>query len=201
MKPIYAASFVALAVTAFAVPANADTLYVPAPPPAAPGHPLNLGADHRASQVGDLVQVVFNFALNSSTSDITNVANSYTMSANSGTGLLNLPLLRLGAGLGASQTTGLNTGQTAANTFTASMEATVTQVLPSGALVISGLQNMTLDGKPQKLHVTGTVRPEDISNGDSVLSSNVANVIATFDGPGFNAAHRGLLQQIVDFLF
>lgn len=196
-----AVPFIAIAVAALALPASADTLYVPEPPPAAPGHPMHLGADHRAAQVGDLVQVVFNFALDSSTSDVTNVNNSYTMSANGGTGLFNLPLIRLGAGLGASQVTGLNTAQTAANTFTASMEATVTQVLPSGALVISGLQNMTVDGKPQKLHVTGTVRPDDISNTDTVLSSNVANVMATFDGPGFNAAHRGLLQQIVDFLF
>ena len=54
--------FLALAmVAALAAPAMADTLYQAAPPPAAPGHPLRLGPDHKATQVGDLVQVVFNF--------------------------------------------------------------------------------------------------------------------------------------------
>jgi len=55
------ASLIAAAVLALAGPAAADTLYVAGPPAAAPGHPMHLGADHRASQVGDLVHIVFNF--------------------------------------------------------------------------------------------------------------------------------------------
>ena len=197
MKPL----LVAAALVAFAVPANADTLYVAGPPPSSMGHPMRLGADHIAQQVGDLVQVIFNFNLNSTTSDLTNVNNSYSLNGGTGSGLFNLPLLRLGAGLTGSRSSSLNTGQSAANSFTASMEATVTQVLPSGALVIAGDQTMTVEGKPQKLRITGVIRREDISSADTVLSSNVANANANFDGPGFNAAHRGLLQKIVDFLF
>lgn len=192
---------IALGLAAFAVPAAADTLYVPAPPPAAAGHPMRLGADHRASQVGDLVQVIFNFSQNSSATDSTNVTNSYTNALNGATGLFNLPLLRLGGTLGANSATALNTNQNAAHSFSASMEATVTQVLPSGNLVISGIQSMVVDGKPQKLHITGTIRPDDISSADAVLSSNVANASASFDGAGYNSAHRGLLQRLVDFLF
>lgn len=67
--------------------------------------------------------------------------------------------------------------------------------------MIAGDQTMTVEGKPQKLRITGVIRREDISNADTVLSSNVANANANFDGPGFNAAHKGLLQKIVDFLF
>lgn len=128
MKPL----LVAAALVAFALPANADTLYVAGPPQSSMGHPMRLGADHIAQQVGDLVQVVFNFNLNSSTSDLTNVNNNYSLNGASGSGLFNLPLLRLGAGLSGSRSSSLNTGQSAANSFTASMEATVTQVLPSG---------------------------------------------------------------------
>jgi flagellar L-ring protein FlgH len=197
MKPL----LVAVALFAFAAPASADTLYVAGPPQTSMGHPMRLGADHIAQQVGDLVQVVFNFNLNSTTSDLTNVNNNYSLSGTAGTGIFNLPLLNLGAGLGGSRASSLNTGQTAANSFTASMEATVTQVLPSGALVIAGDQTMTVEGKPQKLRITGVIRREDITNADTVLSSNVANANANFDGPGFNAAHKGLLQKITDFLF
>ena len=35
-------------------PAAADTLYQAAPPPAAPGHPLRLGADHKAQHPAEL---------------------------------------------------------------------------------------------------------------------------------------------------
>jgi len=189
------------ALVAFAAPAAADTLYVAGPPAASMGHPMRLGADHTAQQVGDLVQIIFNFSLNSSTSDVTNINNSYSLNASGGTGLFNLPLLRMGAGLGGSRSSNLNTGQTASNSFTASMEATVTQVLPSGALVIAGDQTMTVEGKPQKLRITGVIRREDISNADTILSSNVANANANFDGPGFNAKNKGLVQKILDFLF
>ncbi len=44
------------------VAAAADTLYQAAPPPAGPGHPLRLMADHRAAQIGDLVYVTFDIA-------------------------------------------------------------------------------------------------------------------------------------------
>ena len=193
--------FLAAALLAFAAPAAADTLYVAGPPPSSMGHPMRLGADHKAQQVGDLVQVVFNFSLNSSTSDVTNLNNSYSMNGTAGSGIFNLPLLRLGAGLGASRSSNNNTTQSQANTFTASMEATVTQVLPSGALVIAGDQTMTVEGKPQKLRITGVIRREDISSADTVLSSNVANASASFDGPAFNPKSKGILQKIVDFLF
>jgi flagellar L-ring protein FlgH len=197
MKPL----LVAAALVAFAVPAYADTLYVAGPPQSSMGHPMRLGSDHIAQQVGDLVQVIFNFSLNSSTSDLTNVNNNYSLAASGGSGLFNLPLLRLGASLNGTRSSSLNTAQSANNTFNASMEATVTQVLPSGALVIAGDQTMTVEGKPQKLGITGVIRREDISSADTVLSSNVANANANFNGAGFTAAHKGLLQKITDFLF
>ena len=51
-----------LAVLAMApLAAQADTLYQAAPPPAGPGHPIRLMSDHRASQVGDLCYIVFDF--------------------------------------------------------------------------------------------------------------------------------------------
>ena len=43
------------------VMASADSLYQAAPPPAGPGHPLRLGPDHRAQQIGDLVYIRFDF--------------------------------------------------------------------------------------------------------------------------------------------
>jgi len=194
----------ALAVAALlagAAPATADSLYVAAPPPAAPGHPMRLGADHRASQIGDLVHVVFNFNGTANNSDTSTTTNSYTNSGSPGTGLFNLPLLRLGFGIGATQNLAMGKTQAIVQTFTSSMTATVTNVLPSGTLVITGDQKLSINGVPQSLHVTGTVRPEDIDNTDSVLSSLVANIDAKFTGIDSQEKNKGILQKIIGFLF
>jgi len=195
------ASLIAAAVLAFAGPAAADSLYVAGPPPAAPGHPMHLGADHRATQVGDLVHIVFNFNGSANNSDAATTSNSYTNTLNSGSGLFNLPLLRLGGGIGASTQTGLAKTQTVVQTFTSSMTAVVTNVLPSGAMQVAGDQKLTINGIPQALHVTGTIRQEDIDNTDSVLSSLVANIDAKFSGIDTQEHNKGILQKIVGFLF
>src|SRR5438270_387161 len=94
------APFFAIAlVAALWAPAAADTLYQAAPPPSGPGHPLRLGPDHKASQAGDLLQVIFNFAVNSTSSDVSSVNNSFNLGVGQGTGLANVSLLRFGAGL------------------------------------------------------------------------------------------------------
>jgi flagellar L-ring protein precursor FlgH len=192
--------FVLAFVTALTAPAFADTLYQAAPPPAGPGHPLRLGADHKASQVGDLVQVIFNFNVNSTSSDVTNVNNSYNLGLGQGTGLANVSLLRFGAGLNGGRQTQSSKTQSGQNTFVSTMEAQVTDVLPSGALRIAGDQALIVNGQKQTLHITGLVRPEDIDGTDSVLSTRVANVEAKFDG-NFQEKKKGLIQKILDFLF
>jgi flagellar L-ring protein precursor FlgH len=195
------ASLLALAFAASCIaPAAADTLYQSAPPPAAPGHPLHLGADHKAQQVGDLVQVVFNFAVNSTSSAVTTVNNNYQLGVNPGSGLANLSLLRFGAGLQGGRQTQTSKTQTGQNTFVSTMEAQVTDVLPSGALRIAGNQLLDVNGEKQVMHITGLIRQEDVDSTDSVLSTRVADVQATFSG-NFQDKHKGLVSKILDFLF
>lgn len=66
--------------------AYADTLYVSQPVTTAPGHPLRLGPDHRASQIGDLIGVQFNFNVTSSSTDVVNNSKTYNIGLNPGTG-------------------------------------------------------------------------------------------------------------------
>jgi flagellar L-ring protein precursor FlgH len=81
------------------------------------------------------------------------------------------------------------------------MTAVVTAVLPSGAMVVAGDQKLTVNGIPQSLHVTGTLRQEDIDNTDSILSSSVANIDAKFSGIDTQERNKGILQKIIGFLF
>ncbi|HUA08815.1 MAG TPA: flagellar basal body L-ring protein FlgH [Candidatus Acidoferrales bacterium] len=190
----------AMILLAFApVAAAADTLYQAAPPPAGPGHPLSLMDDHRAQQVGDLVYVQFD--LTNSNSEVNNYSSNkqVAMTGGGGQGVFNLPLVRLNNSVTGQSTTSTAQTATGSNAFTATMMATVTGILPSGALQIAGDQALTVNGQLQTLHITGTIRPVDIDNTDTVLASRVANVQATFKGN--DQKNKGLLARILSWLF
>jgi len=58
---------------------------------------------------------------------------------------------------------------------------------------------MTINGRAQTLHITGTIRPEDIDSTDTVLASRVANVQGAFKGDDLK--NKGLLSRILSWLF
>lgn len=180
--------------------ANADTLYVAPPAAAAPGHPLRLGPDHRASQIGDLVNVLFNFSSANTNTQNVNDSKQFNGGLAAGTGLAGIGFLRFPSSLGgqsAFQATKSATGDTS---FQSDMMAQVIDVLPSGVLVISGDQALVVNGQRQILHVTGLVRPEDIDSTDTVLSTRLADVQAKFDG-NYIGQHVGIIRRILNWLF
>lgn len=181
------------------VTAAADTLYQAAPAPAGPGHPLRLGPDHRAQQIGDLVYVNFDF--NDSNSHTNNYSSnkSFNTSYAGGTGNFAISLLRNVSGIGGASATSTAQSASGADSFISTMMTTVTNVLPSGALDIEGDQDVNINGRKQTLHITGTIRPEDLAQDDSILASRVANVHAQFLGNDLK--DKGLLSRILSWLF
>lgn len=186
--------------------AMADTLYVSPPAPVGPGHPLRLGPDHRATQIGDLLHIQFNFTVQSNSSDVSNNSKKFNAGASNGAagtssgirllgGLVTIPT-SLGGGTG-SQSSHTENGATS---FVSDMMATVVNVLPSGVLQIAGDQRMAVNGQNQTLHITGFVRPEDIDSSDTVLSSRVADVEGSFNG-NFQEKHVGIIRRILNWLF
>lgn len=187
--------------------AMADTLYVAPPPPVGAGHPLRLGPDHRAAQVGDLLHVQFNFTVQANSSDVSTNAKSMSAGASNGAsgsqssgikilgGLVSIP-----TSLSGNTSTQDSKTQNGATSFVSDMMATVVNVLPSGALQIAGDQNMVVNGQTQTLHITGFVRPEDIDSSDTVLSSRIADVQGTFNG-NFQDKRVGLVRKILNWLF
>src|SRR5215469_6520829 len=175
---------------ACALAAQGDTLYQAAPPPAGPGHPLRLTPDHRASQIGDLVYIVFDF--NDSNSHTANYASS-KQAGFALTGVFHIPPVNGSTSASSSKSA------SGADSFISTMMATVTDVLPSGVLKVAGDQGVVINGRNQTLHITGFIRPEDLDQTDAVLSSRVANVQASFNGD--NPKGKGLIQRILEFLF
>jgi len=194
---LIAGAVVCLATT---LPVRADTLYVSAPPPVSPGHPLRLVSDRKASQIGDIVAVQFNFTTSAQRAYTSTTAKGYTFGQGAGSGLFNLPLLRLGANMSGSTSSNAADSKTDSSTFTSAMMATVVNVLPSGALELEGDQDIIVNGEKQKLHVTGSARPEDIDNTDTIPSTRLANVHADYAGDQ-TKDHKGILHKILDALF
>lgn len=206
MRGTYA---LALSAVLLMLPATAlaDTLYVAPPPPVGPGHPLRLGPDHRAGQIGDLLHIQFNFAVQSNSSDVSQNSKQFSVGSSNGTGGSGTTGIRLLGGLVNIPTSlGGNTGSQSSRTenggtsFVSDMMATVVNVLPSGVLQIAGDQNMMVNGQNQTLHITGFVRPEDIDTTDTVLSSRVADVQGSFNG-NFQEKRVGLIRHILNWLF
>jgi flagellar L-ring protein precursor FlgH len=165
-----------------------------------------LGPDHRAAQIGDLLHVQFNFAVQSNSSDVSTNAKQFSAGASNGAtgttsgikllgGLINIPT-SIGGNTG-TQSTKTENGTTS---FVSDMMATVINVLPSGVLQIAGDQQMVVNGQTQTLHITGFVRPEDIDSTDTVLSSRVADVQGSFNG-NFQEKRVGLIRKILNWLF
>jgi flagellar L-ring protein precursor FlgH len=197
MKAAYAFAF---ALFALPIGAAADTLYVAAPPAVGPGHPLRLGPDHRAGQIGDLVHVQYNFAVQSNSTNVSNNSKQFNVGAPGGTGNFSLGFLRIPSSIGGQTGTQSSKTETGATSFTSDLEAIVVMVLPSGALEIAGDQRMNVNGQNQTLHIIGFIRPEDIDTTDTVLASRVANVQASFSG-NFQEQNVGLIRKIVNWLF
>jgi flagellar L-ring protein precursor FlgH len=206
MRGTYALALIA-ALLMLPAAALADTLYVAPPPPVGPGHPLRLGPDHRAGQIGDLLHIQFNFAVQSNSSDVSQNSKQFSLGSSNGSGGSSTTGIRLLGGLVNIPTSlGGNTGSQSSRTenggtsFVSDMMATVVNVLPSGVLQIAGDQSMMVNGQNQTLHITGFVRPEDIDSADTVLSSRVADVQGTFNG-NFQEKRVGLIRHILNWLF
>jgi flagellar L-ring protein precursor FlgH len=62
--------------------------------------------------------------------------------------------------------------------------ALVTRVLPNGNLVVTGSREVLINNENQIIQLTGVVRPRDISAGNQVLSTYVADARISYSGSG-----------------
>jgi flagellar L-ring protein precursor FlgH len=69
--------------------------------------------------------------------------------------------------------------------LTAQLSARIIEVLPSGDYSIQGEQRIVLNGEAQTIRLTGTVRPRDIGENNTIASGRIADANIEFDGEGF----------------
>ena len=176
-------------------------------------------SDRRANNVGDILTVTLNESLSASksTTNTTSKADTFGVTlpplfsnGAASQSLANQLDNKLGVGNGGVDSSDFSAGAnqsfsgagTAAqsNTLTGSMTVTVIRVYPNGNLEIKGQKKLVLNDGSEYLRLSGIVRPEDISAGNTISSSNIADAKITYTNAGVYAdsTQPGWLSRVLD---
>jgi len=182
---------------------QADTAFVPVrpiiatPPPAQnggiyqTGYGVSLFSDVSAKRIGDLITVVLSENTNAQKSAITNTSKESDIE-------LPAPTV-FGGGLTMDGREIFSAAVNTANSFVGAgnssqsnrlngrITVTVSEVLPNGYLIVQGEKRMTLNQGSEHVRFSGIVRPADIRNDNTILSTSVANAQIIYAGTGVMA--------------
>ena len=157
-------------------------------------------SDRKAHAIGDTLTIVINESSSANRAGTAANAKTSSTTLNAGVGIFSV---LTNASAGNSDKFAANGSIANTNSVNAKMTAQVIGVKPNGNLIISGSQSIKQNGEEQKITVSGTVRTEDISTDNTVLSSSIGDSIIKVDGKGPIAGkqRQGILSQIFNFLF
>ncbi|GMV61315.1 MAG: hypothetical protein AMXMBFR74_04840 [Parvibaculum sp.] len=150
--------------------------------------------DQRAARIGDILTVLINVADSAKVNNSTKRSRSNSESA----GVNNLfgyesylgkvfPDAVDNTSLADLSSDGSSAGEGSVDrkeTIDLTVAAVVTQVLPNGNLVIAGRQQVRVNYEVRDLLVSGIVRPEDISNTNTVQHTQIAEARISYGGEG-----------------
>jgi flagellar L-ring protein precursor FlgH len=153
--------------------------------------------DQRANEVGDIVSVAVAINEQGQLSNHTQTSTASSEAANPNFTFFGLE--SAAKKIGASSTNlfsfGSNSGINGNGTMqrqelvTINLSAIVIQKLPNGNLVISGKQELTVNGELRNLSVQGIIRAEDISTLNTITQDKIAEARIVYGG-------RGTLSEI-----
>lgn len=159
-----------------------------------------LFGDVKARAVGDSLTIIINETSNASRTGNASNSKSANVGADAGVGIF-----KFLAEASASSSDSFKAQGSINNTnkVTGRITVQVIEVKPNGNLIISGTQSIRQNGEEQKITLTGSVRPYDITADNTVLSNFVADAQLRIDGKGplANKQRQGILTQIFNFLF
>lgn len=168
--------------------------------------------DQRATKVGDILTIDINITDSAAVDNTTTRSRSATegASANALLGFESqlsevLPNAVDPSNLIEADSNSKNVGagsvnrKEAINTIVA---AVITQILPNGNLVIQGRQEVRINFEVREIMISGIVRPEDISNQNTIRHTQIAEARISYGGRGqltdVQQARYG--QQVFDVL-
>ena len=138
--------------------------------------------DQRARSIGDILTVVF--------AEGYAAQKAQTMSANK-SNAMNVTVMpfdsnSLAPKLGAGATSAFagDGAATQSNSFTGMLSVTVIRVFENGNLEVAGQKRLTLNNGNEYVRARGIIRPEDISAGNMISSTKLADAEITYTGAG-----------------
>ncbi|MDR3500570.1 MAG: flagellar basal body L-ring protein FlgH [Parvibaculum sp.] len=150
--------------------------------------------DQRASHVGDILTVLINIADSAKVDNSTQRtrANSENAAMPNLLGFESKLKNVLPAAVDPTKLVDATSASSSAGTGTVdrkeavdlTIAAVVTQVLPNGNLVIQGRQEVRVNFEVRELLIAGIVRPEDISNTNTILHTQIAEARISYGGRG-----------------
>ncbi|KMT66427.1 flagellar basal body L-ring protein FlgH [Catenovulum maritimum] len=83
------------------------------------------------------------------------------------------------------------------NNLTGQISVHVTRILSNGNLVVRGEKWLTLNTGSEYIRLTGTIRAEDISSGNTIASNRIANARIQYSGTGSfaDSSQQGWLSK------
>ena len=139
-----------------------------------------LTSDNKAYRVGDVltVQVIENAAASAN-------ADTGTRRGNNLSAQLSRPKLGpVAVGLATAGDFDGGGSTARAGKLLAQLSVTVREVFPNGDLRVAGQQMLLINDEQQRIDLEGRVRPQDISDGNVVLSSRLADARIDYVGQG-----------------
>ncbi|MGF1455555.1 MAG: flagellar basal body L-ring protein FlgH [Alphaproteobacteria bacterium] len=168
--------------------------------------------DQRASQVGDLLTVRIDITDRASLANTTtrnrtsqedaNLTNAFGIEGNLAQvlpeGVNPASLASFGSTTASSGTGAIDRQETVDLT----VAAIVIQRLPNGNLVIFGRQEVRVNFEVRELQIMGVVRPEDISNNNTIAHTQIAEARVSYGGKGHitDLQQDRYLKQIYDII-
>lgn len=139
-----------------------------------------LTADNKAYRVGDVLTVLVLENSSASATADTGTRRTNALQAELAHGSRKAAEASLGVG---GEFDGGGRTQRASRLLT-TVTVTVQQVLPGGQLRIAGTQSVTVNEELQRVSLEGWVRPVDITDGNVVQSTRIADARITYVGEG-----------------
>ncbi|MFC2150518.1 flagellar basal body L-ring protein FlgH [Calditrichota bacterium] len=165
--------------------------------------PTSLFTDKKAYRTGDVVTILlmeFSQGSNTASSD-NNIEHQLGINGTS-SGILDfIPGMGLDADMNSDYKS--NGGTSRKGDLRGKIAARVVEVLPNGNLYLEGQRTVEVNGEQQVTILSGLVRPEDISAGNTVYSYLVADASITYRGKGAvsDTAKPGIISRFITWLF
>lgn len=164
----------------------------------------SLYTDKKGKGVGDVVTILILEAAEASndTRTQTDEESSAGVNVQAGTGIARF-LPSAGAGFNTDVEYD-GKGKTSRNgELKATITAHIVQVMDNGNLLVEGSKLVTINDEQEVIEVSGVIRPDDIAQDNTVLSSKLAEAVIRYSGNGeqANAQKQGIFTRFFHWLF